>query len=188
MITLTAKEAQVVKAIRDICYDEVDATAKDIAEHTGMAINSVKGVLGSLQQKDTGLVALGQGEVPNVHNAPMYDCVNYVSKAGEVVSFGCDNLEDEDAHTDEEIDAMVGNAPAAAEEKPAPVAAKKEEKEDKGPSKMEQARTEYKALVDSDPVAPHKRADFIKVFVEKVGLTPKGAATYYQKIKKEMGA
>lgn len=107
MAKFTDLEVKVIKAIRDICIDEVDARPGDIAGTLGVPVNTIKGALGSLQKKDCELIALGQGEEPNArHTAPLYDCVNYVDRNGEIVSFGCDRDPD-DFHTDEEIDQLA---------------------------------------------------------------------------------
>ena len=52
------------------------------------------------------------------------------------------------------------------------------------PTKMDLATDLYKVLLKGDPHIPRK--DIIENFVKKCGLTPAGAATYYNTIKKRV--
>jgi hypothetical protein len=51
------------------------------------------------------------------------------------------------------------------------------------PSKMTQATLVYKQMANK---ADTSRKDIINAFVEKCGLTPAGAATYYNTIKNKL--
>lgn len=48
----TALEKKVYNSILDLCWDEVEADVRDIANDTGLEINTIKGVVGSLSKKD----------------------------------------------------------------------------------------------------------------------------------------
>ena len=54
------------------------------------------------------------------------------------------------------------------------------------PTKMDLATDLYKVLLKDDPHIPRK--DIIDEFVNQCGLTPAGAATYYNTIKKRISA
>ncbi len=56
-------------------------------------------------------------------------------------------------------------------------------KNDSTESKMSLATKEYKRLIKKDGI---KRKDIIKEFIDKCELTPAGAATYYNTIKKKL--
>ncbi len=53
-------------------------------------------------------------------------------------------------------------------------------------TKMDLATDLYKKLLKDDPHTPRK--DIIEEFVSQCGLTPAGAATYYNTIKKRISA
>ncbi len=52
-----------------------------------------------------------------------------------------------------------------------------------GESKMSLATKAYQRMIKKDGV---QRKDIIKEFIDKCGLTPAGAATYYNTIKKKL--
>ena len=59
----------------------------------------------------------------------------------------------------------------------------KQKSPDSGESKMSLATKAYQRMTKKGGV---QRKDFIKEFIDKCGLTPDGAATYYNTIKKKL--
>jgi hypothetical protein len=67
-----------------------------------------------------------------------------------------------------------------------PETIKNEGRKPDGPSKMDQATKIMEQMWDDIQAGKVKRKDVIERFIGEVGLTPKGAATYYGSIKKKL--
>ena len=86
---ITKLENTVLKVVAGHCFDEYSSSAIEVSKQTGINIETVKGVLGSLCKK--GLLFAEQREV-------LFESVIDLKKDifilldGESVSFGCDYL------------------------------------------------------------------------------------------------
>lgn len=78
MKKLTELETTVLNAGIEICYEEYGCDANDLAAFTGLNIETVKGVMGSLFKK--GYMDEGEG------------CAHVTDRNGIAISFGLDTM------------------------------------------------------------------------------------------------
>jgi DNA-binding MarR family transcriptional regulator len=86
---ITELEKVVYNAILDTCYHECEADLIDIHESTGIKINSIKGVIGSLTKK--GLVEVTKEK----RDGKIFLGINPINEDG-FISFGCDTYSEEE--------------------------------------------------------------------------------------------
>lgn len=89
-ITTTELEKQVFNALIDICMEECESDMQDLIETTGLEMNTIKGVVGSLVRKE--LVTTEEEK----RNFKTFLCIRPIIH-GDALSFGCDEYTEEDA-------------------------------------------------------------------------------------------
>ena len=90
--TYTDLEKTVFNALVEFCFDECEANTNDLVTATGLAQDTIIGVVGSLVKKN--IVQVGEDQ----RNGAKYKTINPIVN-GELFSFGCDEYDWDNINT-----------------------------------------------------------------------------------------